>query len=124
MSFLTREGKEAKTATKCLRKKTHGGHALLVLRWTDELENPEIQVTQGSTDRDAISDYQGKGYHMLSERTKEPSEKLASIHILYLNQKKFKTNQNLAGDKESMKVVNENENYFKNNVRGKVLSTV
>lgn len=61
MSFLTREGKEAKTATKCLRKKTHGGHALLVLRWTDELENPEIQVTQGSTDGDAISDYQGKG---------------------------------------------------------------
>lgn len=61
---------------------------------------------------------------MLSERTKEPSEKLASIHILYLNQNKFKTNQNLTGDKESMKVVNENKNYFKNNVRGKVLSTV
>lgn len=66
----------------------------------------------------------GRVSHMLSERTKEPSEKLASIHILYLNQKKFKTNQNLAGDKESMKVVNENENYFKNNVRGQVLSTV
>ena len=61
---------------------------------------------------------------MLSERTKEPSEKLASIHILYLNQNKFKTNQNLTGDKESMKVVNDNKNYFKNNVRGKVLSTV
>ena len=61
---------------------------------------------------------------MWSERTKEPSEKLASIHILYLSQNKFKTNRNLTGDKESMKVVNENKNYFKNNVRGKVLSTV
>lgn len=62
--------------------------------------------------------------HTWFEKTKEPSEKLASIHILYLNQNKFKTNKNLIGDKGSMKIVNENKNDFKNNVRGKVLSTV
>lgn len=50
--------------------------------------------------------------HTRSERTKGPFEKLASIHTLHLNQNKFKTNQNLTGGKESMKVVNEKKNDF------------
>lgn len=84
----------------------------------------KYKVTQESTAKSAFQTVRERISHTWSEKTKEPSEKLASIHILYLNQNKFKTNKNLAGDKGNMKTVNENKNDFNNNVRGKVLSTV
>ena len=73
----------------------------------------KYEVTQESTAKNAFQTIRERISHTWSEKTKEPSEKLASIHILYLN-----------GDKGSMKTVNENKNDFKNNVRGKVLSIV
>lgn len=89
--LLTREGEEAQPQ-KRLRKKTHGGSAVLVLRQTSEQVSKPRNT---SAHRDLLTKMplQRIGErisHTQSERTKGPFEKSASIHTLYRNQNKFK----------------------------------